>query len=102
MENPLSVEVLKKEQEKIIQDIYALAQSNGLSNDNIEPIADGVNDIEAYLDSHPRVMWVLKEPYDDFTKENSPWGGGWNICDVFNEDYAWKNYLVGRYGLDKR
>jgi len=61
----LSVDELKQEQIHVINEIYALAKSKGLSNDDVEPIPDGVNDVEAYVKSEPRVMWVLKEPYDN-------------------------------------
>ena len=30
----------------------------------VEPICDGAVDAGGYLASKPRVMWILKEPYD--------------------------------------
>lgn len=47
-----------------------------------EPIYDGVCDIEKYVNSPVKVMWILKEPYDDFNESDMPVGGGW---DVFEE-----------------
>lgn len=87
----LSVDELKQEQIHLINDIYALAKSKGLSNDDIEPIPDGVNDLEAYVKSNPRVMWVLKEPYDNFKTDGTPCDGGWNLFDAFDKDDAWTN-----------
>jgi len=40
------------------------------------PIYDGIIDEELYCSSTPRVMWILKEPWDD---EGSS-GGGWSLC----------------------
>lgn len=60
-----SVERLKAAQEGLHREIYTLAKSAGLSNDEVEPIVDGVYDMAAYLSS-TKIMWILKEPYDDF------------------------------------
>ncbi len=42
-------------------------------------------DAEAYLTSKPKVMWILKEPYDDFDAEGMPAGGGWTMFKDFGE-----------------
>ena len=39
------------------------------------PIYDGIIDIDSYLASKTKILWVLKEPYDD--GENG--GGGWSL-----------------------
>jgi hypothetical protein len=41
-----------------------------------EPIFDGVINVDLYCSSPLRVMWILKEPWDE---ENSS-GGGWSLC----------------------
>jgi len=41
-----------------------------------EPIYDGVINVNLYCSSPLRVMWILKEPWDE---ENST-GGGWSLC----------------------
>jgi hypothetical protein len=41
-----------------------------------EPILDGVINVDLYCASSCRVMWILKEPWDE---ENSS-GGGWSLC----------------------
>lgn len=41
-----------------------------------EPIFDGVVNVDLYCSSPFRVMWILKEPWDE---ENST-GGGWSLC----------------------
>jgi hypothetical protein len=55
---------------------------------NTEPIYDGVADLEGYLASSPRIMWILKEPYDDFKEDGTPIGGGWSYATdhPFNKD----------------
>lgn len=39
------------------------------------PIYDGVIDAHLYCSSRPRIMWILKEPWDE--KDSS--GGGWSL-----------------------
>lgn len=59
---------------------------------SVFPIFDGIADEEAYLQSPLKVAWVLKEPYDGFTKSNKPTGGGWSLVkDAFYKSDAWKN-----------
>lgn len=40
-----------------------------------EPIYDGVVDPDLYCSSHPRILWILKEPWDDVDSS----GGGWSL-----------------------
>jgi len=40
------------------------------------PIYDGVIDAKRYCGSDPRIMWILKEPWDDVDSS----GGGWSLC----------------------
>jgi hypothetical protein len=40
--------------------------------DELEPIYDGIIDIERYFDSKYKILWILKEPYDED-------GGGWSV-----------------------
>lgn len=97
-----AVKRLKAAQDEICREMYALAKSAGLSNDNVKPITDGVYDIAAYLSSI-KVMWVLKEPYDDF-KDGKPYGGGWEVYEAFDYNGAWANrtwqpIIYSMYGL---
>lgn len=84
-------EKLRVEQEKIIEEIYEIAKANGLSNDHISPIPDGIYDISKYIISEPKIMWILKEPYDDLDENDNPIGGGWFLNDAFDNENAWKN-----------
>ena len=61
--------------------------------------AADLSTLEAYL-SGTRVMWVLKEPYDE-TEGGNPSGGGWNMFEAFDNGNAWANYIMealARYG----
>ena len=46
-------------------------------SENRLPIYDGVVDAAGYLATQPKVLWILKEPYDDFDADGMPQGGGW-------------------------
>lgn len=61
----LSSEDIRKGQEKIKEEIYARAKELGISTDDLWPLPDGVFNIEGYCQSSPRIMWILKQPYDD-------------------------------------
>ena len=69
--------------------LHALIKSRaidlGYDSAKIAPIYDGVVDAEAYLASKPKVMWILKEPYEDFDAEGMPVGGGWTMFKDFGE-----------------
>lgn len=66
----LSPEDVRKGQEKIKEEIYARAKELGISTDDLCPLPDGVFNIEGYCQSSPRIMWILKQPYDDMKKVN--------------------------------
>lgn len=41
-----------------------------------KPIYDGVIDPDRYCSATPRIMWILKEPWDNVNSS----GGGWSLC----------------------
>ena len=84
-----AIEELTRAQEWFKQKTYELAESAGMMRSDLWPMPDGVYDIEAYLSSL-RVMWVLKEPYDDFV-DGKPCGGGWDVYGAFDNSDAWAN-----------
>lgn len=82
---------LKEKQKTLETKIYEVANDNNLLTDNLHPICDGVCDFDEYLKSSPKIMWILKEPYDDFVN-GKPSGGGWSIpMDCFEKDDVWKS-----------
>lgn len=86
----LSPDKIRSEQELIKSKIFERAKKLELSNDGLEPLPDGVADIEGYCKSSPRIMWILKQPYDDM-KAGKPFGGGWEVYGAFKNDDAFKN-----------
>jgi len=69
-----SLELLEKSIEGRLNEMAAMDKSLH------EPITDGVVDISQYLASSPRILWILKEPYDEIT-EGKPSGGGWSLTE---------------------
>lgn len=64
-----------------------LAKMKDLSSNTLSPIFDGVADVKAYLQSSPKIMWILKEPYDYINEETKkPEGGGWTLLEDFEKE----------------
>lgn len=57
------------------------------STETRKPIIDGIVDLETYFNSKIKIMWVLKEPYDDGNDR----GGNWKMTDGL------KNRANGKY-----
>lgn len=93
----MTQEELQKKQNEMHNKIEQYAQEKGLikQRPSLHPITDGVADINGYLSSSPKIMWLLKEPYDDFTANGNPKGGGWSFMDLFLEkSELWKNVTM--------
>lgn len=106
---------LQKEQERIWTLIKERAIKDGLMEDKesdlVWPIYDGVADFERYLSSKPRIMVILKEPYDDYIIDNDgnkvPCGGGWSIPEAMIKSAeekkwkvkTWQRVIYAIYGL---
>jgi hypothetical protein len=100
----MTIAELEQSQTEIIEEIYSFAERVGLSNDNVEPIPDGVYSVEKYLSAPTQVMWILKEPHDDFDENGEPYGGGWNLFAAYDNDDAWSQrtwqpIIYAMYGL---
>lgn len=76
---------------------------------NCEPIPDGIVNIDKYLSSKYKILWVLKEPYDDF-EVGVPAGGGWHFAKDFlnSPDFrvkmgrsraTWQPIIYTTYGI---
>ena len=96
----MTKESLMVAQAEIEQKIKQCAQNNNLNSSEVEPIPDGIYDAEKYLSTTPRILWILKEPYDDFTEEGKPYGGGWSLYEpqiiIFGNTFKFfKKDLVG-------
>ena len=64
--------------------IYELAKVQGLTNERVEPIIDGLYDPALFNG----ICWLMKEPFDEVI-DGKPWGGGWSLIDRFEKPYAW-------------
>ena len=77
---------LSKIQKEIEADIVSFAKVNHLSNNDVEPILDGVVNPSSYCKASKKILWVLKEPYDDVDDSNKPVGGGWSIISLIKNN----------------
>lgn len=93
---------LKAAQDAISEAIYAHAKELGFDK---EPITDGVCDIEGYLKSNPKAMWILKEPNGQLANGELE-DGGWSIVEEsFKNDIegvvkqpTWRTIIYVMYG----
>lgn len=58
-----------------------------IKSDNPEtfPIYDGIIDIEKYFNAKYKILWILKEPYDEIDEAGNPAGGGWSLPQAINQ-----------------
>jgi len=68
---------MKRELEALENDVKAELRSSATSI--ADPITDGVVDVDLYLASSPKMLWILKEPVDDVVN-GVPSGGGWSMA----------------------
>lgn len=78
----MNIDNLKKAQARLEEKIINFAKANNLSNANVEPILDGIVDISKYSNAKIKILWILKEPYDDKDNSGLPYGGGWSITNL--------------------
>ncbi len=96
---------LEKVQNEITESIYARAKELGFNEKTMQPITDGVCNFEGYLNSNPKVMWILKEPNDQCS-DGKLAGGGWSIVEEsFRNDFegvgkipSWQQIIYVMYG----
>jgi len=60
------------------------------------PILDGIVDPERFLSAKYKILWILKEPYDDFDDEGVPFGGGWDLKEVLKSKNSIQEYEGGK------
>lgn len=102
LKNP-SPDEIRSGQSLIKNKIFKQAKDLGLSNDVLEPMPDGVFNIEDYCQSKPRILWILKQPYDEI-KGDIACGGGWDVFGAFNNEDAytnrtWRPVIYSLYGI---
>ena len=91
---------IKQQEDKLTQlqnrmhkEILKHAQENNLikQKPSLMPIYDGVADINAYITSTPKIMWLLKEPWHLFTVSGKAKGGDWSFTEHFKNPDVWKD-----------
>jgi hypothetical protein len=84
------VKELKIKSDKITQKIKSI--KSGV--DNLFPIIDGIINIENYVKSEDKILWILKESnerYDPKTGNPVKKIGGWSLTGAINEGKEWKD-----------
>jgi hypothetical protein len=70
----MSKRQLEALEQEMKAELYAMAASEKSIHD---PITDGVVDIDRYLSSSPRMLWILKEPWEAL--KDGEGSGGWSL-----------------------
>jgi len=63
--------------------------------EQLEPILDGIIDIEKYLSAKYKILWILKEAYDDFDEEGNPRGGNWDLRELIRSRNSYQDFAGG-------
>lgn len=98
----MNAEELETAQQEISNEMEKRAKELGFDR---YPITDGVCDFEVYLQSIPKVMWILKEPNGQCPNGKLE-DGGWSIVeDSFSDDIegtakqpTWQVIIYVMYG----
>lgn len=60
------------------------------------PILDGIIDPKRYVSAKFKILWILKEPYDQFDEDGTPYGGGWDLKKLIKSRNFIQEYTSGR------
>ena len=89
-------------QNQMHEEIKERAQALGFDLSETEPIYDGVCALEGYSKSKPKIMFILKEAWDEIG-EGGPKGGGWEIYEPWESmdrmNDTWKILMYIVYGV---
>jgi hypothetical protein len=95
--NKAQLEALESE---VNAELYSMKEAGHEAN---YPITDGVVDIERYLADSPKLLWILKEPWD--TLAAGEVGGDWSITkllqstDVLGNKGTWARMAYVSYAV---
>lgn len=103
--NATEVARIEKFQDEIHAYIENLAEEKELSNGDCKPIYDGIADIAGYVESHPKVMWILKEAWGKRDENGVMHGGGNDIWECWTPGHfdtpTWLPMIYMIYGIRK-
>lgn len=80
---------MKLETLKILVDALNLLIKESMSEEGREVCIDGAINLEKYIKSKIKIMWILKEPYD----ETNGIGGGFSLSELIQEDVAYEDFV---------
>ncbi len=92
----MTIQELTSKEEEIQREIKDVAEKHNLFRDNYEPIFDGIYSSEKYLSASLRIMWILKEPYDEIDEDGVTGGGGWSIPKHLFKEPEYDYYSKGK------
>jgi hypothetical protein len=88
--NTMNKEQLEALENEVNAELYNMAAAEKSIH---EPITDGVVDIHRYLASSPKILWILKEPWEDLKDGEA--GGGWSLTNDLIPSLITKNQIGG-------
>jgi hypothetical protein len=88
----MDIENLKKREKEIENKIYSI----DTGREGIKPMADGIINVEKYLAAKYKILWIMKEAYDDDSRKNGKMGG-WNVCELYNRCNR-ENFVKNEWG----
>lgn len=59
-------------------------------------IRDGIVDPERFISAKYKILWILKEPYDEFDAEGLPFGGDWDLKEVIRSKNSISDFASGK------
>lgn len=76
----------KERLEALESEVNAQLLEMAASNEGLKhfPITDGVVDIDQYLSCSPKILWILKEPWEKL--KDGEIGGDWSLTKYLNDD----------------
>jgi hypothetical protein len=79
------IKTLLEREKEIASNIFAI--NSGI--EGLLPIADGIINVEKYIKAKYKILWILKEPVDDWVIPEGTSklrNGGWNlVLDIYNK-----------------
>jgi hypothetical protein len=86
-----------QELKELDREIEQLVEQEIISdNPDLSPIMDGIVSYDEYYSSKYKILWILKEPYDEIDENGNTSGGGWHLRDVINARRTFQEYENGR------
>jgi hypothetical protein len=65
-------------------------------NPDLTSICDGIINYDEYFSAKYKILWILKEPYDEIDENGNLSGGGWHLRDVIISRKTIEEYENGR------